>query len=179
MLLHSSQQLQPLGLRAIRCSALQCVAVFCSVLQCFAVCCSVLQCYAVCCNVLQCIAVCCSVLQQQHTSKQPQPVGLCMLHDVAVLQLSTITAFRSLLVVVCHSMLQYVAMCCSCCVLQCFAVCDSALQRVAVAQLSAIKIHASGFFCQKVALYSKESKESYIVFKRVLYTINMHSSFCT
>jgi len=42
---------------AMRCSALQCVAVCCSVLQCVA------QCVAVCCSVLQCVAVCCSVLQ--------------------------------------------------------------------------------------------------------------------
>jgi len=44
---------------AVRCSALQCVAVFavrCSVLQCVAV-------FAVCCCLLQCVAVRCSVLQ--------------------------------------------------------------------------------------------------------------------
>jgi len=60
---------------AVRCSALQCVAVWCStwtqnyhasvtlavrcsVLQCIAPCCSALQCVVVCCSVLQCFAVC-------------------------------------------------------------------------------------------------------------------------
>jgi len=37
----------------------------CSVLQCVAVCCSVLQCVAVCCGVLQSVSVCSSVLQLQ------------------------------------------------------------------------------------------------------------------
>jgi len=60
---------------AVRCSALQCIAVCRSMLQCVAVCCSVLQCVAVCrrnaivwrpCKFAwrwQNAAVCCSVLQ--------------------------------------------------------------------------------------------------------------------
>ena len=54
---------------AVRCSAVQCVAVCCSgrmrprmshslfLLQCVAVRCSALQCAAVCCSALQCVAV--------------------------------------------------------------------------------------------------------------------------
>ena len=66
----SSISVPVLHFAAVRCSALQCVAVrwchgyryhFCIALPCFAVCCSVLQCVAVCCGALQRGAVCCNV----------------------------------------------------------------------------------------------------------------------
>ena len=53
--------------RAVKCSALQCVAVRCCALQCVAVCCIALQCVAVRCSVavcyraFLCVSVCCRV----------------------------------------------------------------------------------------------------------------------
>ena len=84
------------------------------------VCCSMLQWVAVCCSVLQCVAVCCSVtwLTQKsvwcHTNTY---AGVTWLQSDTV----WLSVFMGLLVSMCRSVLQGVAVCCS--VLQCVAVC--------------------------------------------------------
>ena len=78
-------------MRAVRFSALQCIAVRCIASQCVAasvcvnestfrvLCCNLLQrvapCY-LCCNMLQCVVVCCSVLQHQHVQKRADYVSI-------------------------------------------------------------------------------------------------------
>jgi len=116
---------------------LQCVVVCCRVLQYFAVSCSapawghVLQCVAVCCSALQCVTECC-----QEGRESPFLVldtkYLCALQRVAVRCSLLLTRVRksfsrTRLTYLCAFERVVVR-----CVLQCVAVCCSALQRVAV-----------------------------------------------
>ena len=116
---------QPIPPPFILVGVLHCVAACCSVLQrvpfcqqctacsahlyscwCVAVSCSMLQCLVKSCTVLQCV-VACSLLSAMHSPSSP-----------------------SLFLLVCCSVVRYVAVCCI--VLQCVAVCCSVLQCVAV-----------------------------------------------
>ena len=80
------------------CIALQRVAVRCSALQCVAVCCSAMQRVAVHSSVLQCVAVCCSVLQSG-------VVKFVVGYSWGLVESSCCD-------VVCYSVLQCVAACC-------------------------------------------------------------------
>ena len=162
-------------------SMMQCVAVRCSALQRVAVCfgmfwyvtvrCSalhsttytilllvlpILQCVAVCCNVLQCVAVCCTVLHTPYfylycpSCSVLQCVAVCcnVLQCVAVccsvLQSTTYTIFLLVLPI-----LQCDAVCCSvlqwvavsCSVLQCVTLCCSVLQCLVVCCIQQKSIH--------------------------------------
>ena len=120
---------------AVCCSVLQRVAVCCSVLNCLGGCCGVLQCVAVCCSVLQRVAVWCSVLQCAAVCCSVVQCGVvCCSMCWSVLQ--RVAVYCSVLQCCCssgtrtmrrcsrvlrRSVLQCVAVCCSCSVLQCVA----------------------------------------------------------
>ena len=93
-----------------------------------AVCCSVLQCAAVCCSVLQCVAVCCSAL----ISRAKETLFYVQMVDYIPLDHSVWRCNDNVLqcVAVCYSALQSVEVCCS--VSHCIAACCSRLQCVAV-----------------------------------------------
>ena len=98
---------------------LQCVAVCCSVLQCVAVCCIVTLCLSalplsslLCCSVLQRVAVCCTFKSSLGVLHSSPCVAVCC----SVLQCVALQLFSSVLSprhVLCCSMLQHVAACCS------------------------------------------------------------------
>jgi len=147
---------------AVCCSVLQCVAVCCSVRQCAAVSCrefhscdvtqwlidvtyawvtmshwicSVLQCVAMCCSALQCIAVCGSELQRVSLVWRDSMTHWCdiwMSNDKSLSHVTRVKCISNRVgsrftclfwvlqcVAVCRSALQYVTVCCS--VLQCAA----------------------------------------------------------